>query len=90
MTDEQEPFYARGRKPPPPRQPQPGEILFEFVRESDHEHFRCELRTHGGEWGVEAQFFVRGDLFIARRFDTRALAVQWATIERKHIEKGGD
>jgi hypothetical protein len=88
MTDE--PFYAPGRNPPPPRQPQPGEILFEFVRESDHEHFRCELRTHGGEWGVEAQFWINDELLIGRRFDTRALAVQWATVEREYIEKGGD
>jgi hypothetical protein len=88
MTDD--PFYRPGQNLPPQRQPQPGEVLFEFVRESDHEHFRCELGTHGGEWGVEAQFFVRGDLFIARRFDTRALAVQWASIEREHIEKGLD
>jgi hypothetical protein len=34
-----EPFYAPGRKPPPPRQPQPGEVLFEFVRESDDARF---------------------------------------------------
>ncbi len=85
MSDE--PFYAPGRKPPPPRQPQPGEILFEFVRESDHAHFRCELRTYEG-WGVEAQFWMNGELLIGRRFDTRALAVQWATVERPHLEKG--
>jgi hypothetical protein len=84
----EDPFYTPGHKLPPPRQPQPGEVL--FVHETDHAHFRCELRTDGGEWGVEARFFVRGDLFIARRFDTRAMAVQWATIEREHIEKGGD
>jgi len=41
-------------------------------------------------WGVEAQFRMDGELLIARRFDTRALAVQWATVEREHIEKGGE
>ena len=75
-------FYAPRHKLPPPRQPRPGEILFEFVRESDHAHFRCELRTHGGEWGVEAQFWMNGELLIGRRFDARALAVQWAMVER--------
>jgi hypothetical protein len=29
-----------------------------------------------------------GELLTARRFDTQALAVQWATIEREHIAKG--
>jgi hypothetical protein len=41
------------------------------------------------EGGVEAQFWMIGEL-LGRRFDTRALAVQWATIEREHIEKGGE
>jgi hypothetical protein len=86
MTDK--PFYTPGRAPRPPRQPQPGEVLFEFVRDSDRAHFRCALRTYNG-WGVEAQFWMNGELLIARRFDTRALAVQWAVVERKAIEKGG-
>jgi hypothetical protein len=64
-------------------------VLFEFVRELDHAHFRCELRTYEG-FGVEAIFWKEGKLLIARRFDTRALAVQWATLEREHIEKGGE
>jgi hypothetical protein len=89
MADDQ-PFYKPGRKPPPARVPQPGQILFEFVRESDHAHFRCELRYHGDVWGVEPQFCMNGELLIGRRFDTRALAVQWATIEREHIEKGNE
>jgi hypothetical protein len=56
------------------------------VRETDHAQFRCELR-YFGEWGVEAQFFKNGDLLIARRFDTKAQAVQWAEVEREHLEK---
>jgi len=47
-----------------------------------------ELRYHG-EYGVGAQFFKQGNLLIARRFDTKAVAVQWAELEREHIEKGG-
>jgi hypothetical protein len=73
MTDDQ--FYAPNHRPPPPRtQPRPGEFLFEFVRESDHAHFQCELKYHG-EWGCEAQFFKQGERLIALRFDTRALAL---------------
>jgi hypothetical protein len=33
---------------------------------------------------------MNGELLIGRRFDTRALAVQWATVERAHIEKRGN
>jgi hypothetical protein len=39
-------------------------------------------------FGVEAIFWMDGEFLTARRFDTRALAVQWATIEREHIAKG--
>src|ERR1700741_5090223 len=86
MTDE--PFYSPTLKQPAPRtQPRPGELLLEFVRESDHAQFRCELRYHG-EYGVEAQFFQNGELLIGRRFDTKSLAVQWAELEREHLEKG--
>jgi hypothetical protein len=88
VPDDQ-PLSASGRKPRPPRQPQPGEILFEFVREPNHAHIRCELRTHEG-WGVEAQFWMNGESLISRRFDRRALGVRWATIEREQIEKGGE
>jgi hypothetical protein len=85
MTDD--PFYAPSRAPLPRRQPRPSELLFEFVRESDHAHFRCEWRYHG-EWGVEAQFFKNGNLLIGRRFDTKAQAVRWAEGERPIYEKG--
>ncbi len=81
-----DPFYVPDGKPTL-RQPQPGELLFEFLRDSDHAHFRCVLRVHG-EWGVEAQFWMNGELLIAQRFNTRALAVQWAVVERQAIEKG--
>jgi hypothetical protein len=38
----------------PPRQPQPGERLFEVL--IGHDRLRCELRDHG-RYGIEAQFF---------------------------------
>jgi hypothetical protein len=56
---------------------------------ADQAHFLCELRTYEG-CGVEALFWVDGGLLTAKRFDTRAPAVQWATIERDNFEKGGE
>jgi hypothetical protein len=58
-------WYKPDRPPTPPRQPTPGELLFEFVRERDHEHFRCEQRFHGESYGWEAQFFTDGELLLA-------------------------
>jgi hypothetical protein len=40
-------------------------------------------------FGVEAQFWEQEEFRYSRRFDTRALAVQWAEEERKVLEKGG-
>jgi hypothetical protein len=44
----------------------------------------CELRDHGA-YGTEAQFWEHEEFRYSRRFDTRALAVQWAEAERKAI-----
>jgi len=71
---------------PAPRTPQPGEPLFAFLR--GHDRFTCELRAHG-RFGVEAQFFQNEEFWYGRRFDTRALAVQWAELERQAIERNG-
>jgi hypothetical protein len=38
----------------PTRQPQPGELLFEFHVERTHRFYRAEVRDRG-EWDVEAQ-----------------------------------
>ena len=46
------------------------------------------LRYHG-EYGVEALFLRDGELFYGRRFDTRALAVQWAEQERDALGREG-
>ena len=83
MTDQ--PWYSPNYQPPV-RQPRVGELLYEFVRESDRAHVRCELRDHG-EWGVEAQIYLHGELLIGRRFETRALAVEWAEAERPELER---
>jgi hypothetical protein len=86
MTDT-DPFYAPGRTSAP-RGPRPGEPLWAFGRADQHT-WSCELRDHGAV-GVEAQILKDGELVIGRRFDTRALAVQWAAEERKAIERGDD
>ena len=67
MSDDYErPFYAPNGPPRPPRQPTPGERLFEFYRERDHSRWLCELRNHG-EYGVEAQFLKNEELLWRTR-----------------------
>jgi hypothetical protein len=39
-----------------------------------------------GTYGIEAQILRDGELVIGRRFETRALAVQWAELERAAIQ----
>ena len=86
MSDE--PFYSPNYKPAPARIAKPGELLFEFVRASDHAPMSCELRFHGESYGWEAQFLERGELFASRgAFVTRKAAIAWATEERKAMEK---
>jgi hypothetical protein len=87
-------WYKPRRPPAPAPQPKPGERLFEFYRERDHSRWLCELRDHGAEYGVEAQFFQNEELIIGRRFERRMdptrtpreMAVAWATEERKSTE----
>jgi hypothetical protein len=76
----------------PPRQAQPGELLFEFHVAYTHTFWRCELRDHG-DYGVEAQFLDPVDLRIGifhQRMDPmrtpREMAIAWATAEREAIE----
>ena len=47
------------------------------------------MLDHGG-YGIEAQISMDGNLLIGRRFETRALAVQWAEAERPELEKGDE
>ena len=56
MSDE--PFTSPGRKIQP-RQPVPGERLFEFL--IGDAHCVCELRDDG-KYGTDVQFFKGGDL----------------------------
>ena len=83
MTDE---WYSPNHKPRPPRQRQPGEQLFAFLR--GHDRFLCELRDDG-EHGVDAQFWVNEEFLYSQRFNARPIAITWATSQRAAIEKGG-
>ena len=65
MTDND--WYKPNRSPAPPRQPTPGEPLFEFLL--GHDRILCELRDHGEPYGVEAQFYRNEEFEIGRRFD---------------------
>ena len=88
MSDE--PFYSPNRKPPPPRQPQPGERLFEFIRASDRAPMSVELRFHGESYGWEAQILERGELLMAHgAFPTKVTAIAWAEAERTALETAG-
>jgi hypothetical protein len=93
MSDQ--PFYAPDKRPAPARQPQPGELLFEFHVEQTH--YRVELRDHGPVYGVEAQFLDPIDPIMCRTFrpnldptrTPRELAIQWAEAERVALEADG-
>ena len=83
MTEE--PFYSP-KHVIPKRQPQPGELLCEFVRGSDGAPMSIELRAHG-ENLFEVQLLERGEFYRSRSgFATRALAVNWAELERESME----
>ena len=71
----------------PAVKPRDNEKLWEVW--ARHKLFSCELKYHG-DFGVEAQIFENGDLLVGYRHHTRALAVQWATLQKEDIEKGGD
>jgi hypothetical protein len=77
----------------PTRRPVPAERLFELL--VGHTRWSCELRDHGRELGVEAQFYENEELALARRFDprldrsrpSRAMAVQWAEEMRTWLQR---
>jgi hypothetical protein len=87
----EEPFWTPGLQPKPAREPKSGELLFVFWRGSDS--YACNLRDHGG-FGVEGQFLLNGELYIARTFhDQPALglrahdiAMRWAQRQRARME----
>jgi len=82
MADD--PFDLAHWPPVPPNSKPTVETLWSFQRGT--RTITCRL-LYRGEWGVEAQIFKHGELVIGRRFDTRALAVQWADEERRVLER---
>src|SRR5437016_12049963 len=94
-ADEEKFWYTPNSPQAPPRQPQPGELLFEFHVEATYTFWRVELRDHG-QYGVEAQFLDPVDVRIARTFrqdmntlrTPREMAIAWAEEERTAIEAG--
>jgi hypothetical protein len=89
VSEDKTTWHSPGVRLPPRTKPRPGELLFEFVRDSDHAHFRCELR-YRWQWGVETQFIKNGELLIGQCFETREHAVRWARDLRLVLEKGAD
>ena len=75
MADQ--PFYTPGKKP---------ERLWEFL--ADHVVWTCDLWFHGesNEW--EAMILRDGELAISQRFAVKAVAAQWAELEKADIEEG--
>ena len=75
-------------KAPAPRST-PGELLCEFL--VGHVRYRVELRDHGHEQGIEAQFLKNEEFSHSRRFapwmgltvTPREHAVRWITSEEE-------
>jgi hypothetical protein len=61
-------WYKPRRPATPPRQPKPGELLFEFYRARDHSRWLSELRDDGEEYAVMAQFYQNEEFITGRRF----------------------
>jgi hypothetical protein len=81
-----DPFYRPGHKLPE-RQAKAGARVW-ALRRGDRV-LVCELRDHGAVYGVEVQLLDGGELRIGRRFETWALAVQWAEVERAAWQADG-
>ena len=80
-------FDGEGASPPTGtlrrRGTTPDELLWELQK--NHGTWSCELWDHGPH-GVEARILRNGHLVIGCQFDTKALAVQWAELERRDLE----
>ena len=83
------PFATPNGKPGRYRRSRRRGRVFAFTRASDGVRFRCELSLNN-EHGVEAQLFINDHLVISQQFTNRALAIQWAKVERECFEKGGE
>jgi len=82
-----EPFDKPGRKPAPPRHPKPGQRVWTLTK--DGRRRESELRCHCESYGWETQTLENGELSTGRHFQTYALAMQWADLEREALERDG-
>ena len=62
----------------PVRRPGAREPFWKLIKGQNT--YACEL-LDDGVWGVEAQIYLNRSFLYSRRFDTRALAVEWARLE---------
>ncbi len=67
MPDDQ-PFYAPGRKPSPPRERTPGQVIWTLKRGAERR--TCEFRVSPG-YRIECQVFADGEILFGQRFATR-------------------
>ena len=71
---------------PPPVKPREGEPLWALTKGA--KRLACALRYHG-EHGVETLVLLDGELYVGRRFPTRALALDEAnTMRAQCVEHG--
>lgn len=87
-------WYSPNAAQPPPRQRQPGELLYEFHVPTTHTFWRVELRDHG-PYGMEVQFPDPIDVRWARTspqyldptWTPREMAIAWAEEHRRWVER---
>jgi hypothetical protein len=80
------PFTSPDVKPPPSREPRPGEFV--WALEKDVKQVVCELHDHGAD-SFEAQLVRNGEFSASRRFATRARALAHADAIRMLLEGAG-
>jgi hypothetical protein len=84
MPTDDNPFFSPTHKAPP-KPPKPREVLFTFLRADDVP--MSGVLFNNGDFGWEAQFLERGELFFARGgYGSREEAIAWANTERRGLE----
>lgn len=73
-------------RPAPTAKPRPGESVWTLTKGT--RTLTCELRYHG-KYGVEALVLLDGELYMGRRFSTRAMALEEANAMRSQCAKDG-
>jgi hypothetical protein len=86
MSDDQQPFFAPNRRPPPARGPRATEHLWAIRRNG--RQYDGELLDHG-TWGVEFQVLDEREWYYERRSPTRELALAEADDRKAEYLRGG-